>query len=332
MASSSDDVDPCEVVPGQAVSTCARFRPSSDLDGANASSRYLGCEHYERACLLVSPCCDREFVCRHCHNEASDHTLDRYNVTRLRCMRCGTIQPKATTCQQCNLPFARYSCLTCSLFSNSTDQAIFHCEFCNVCRLAGDEHHKAVHCHDCGCCVYVPRETETLTTGWHHDEGIPTCPLCQEPVRAGYEPNSSDYNYGGGDDTDAEMIDDDVDDTDSSFDENAGGHDNMPEIDEESLPADAQPGDQDDVQVVGDQDEVGAADGVGDAVAQGEPHAHSRQSVVQLRCGCTMHADCYDRHTRTEYTCPLCKLELISTHDEDHHMTGIEGTTRIGRS
>lgn len=39
----------------------------------------LGCPHYRKKCKIVAPCCSKVYVCRLCHNEATDdgHTVDR---------------------------------------------------------------------------------------------------------------------------------------------------------------------------------------------------------------------------------------------------------------
>eukprot|EP01147_Barroeca_monosierra_P006582 gene6582-7526_t len=51
-----------------------------------------GCVHYARHCLLLSPCCNRYYSCRRCHDEDEDenensiceHQLERRAVKRLR--------------------------------------------------------------------------------------------------------------------------------------------------------------------------------------------------------------------------------------------------------
>lgn len=62
--------------------------------GAGCGSKVvLGCPHYRRACKMRAPCCQRLFTCRLCHDQASDHTVDREEVKEMLCMRCGTLQP-----------------------------------------------------------------------------------------------------------------------------------------------------------------------------------------------------------------------------------------------
>lgn len=61
--------------------------------GGGGGEVVLGCPHYSRACKIRAPCCQRLFTCRLCHDQASDHKMDRENVKEMLCMRCGTLQP-----------------------------------------------------------------------------------------------------------------------------------------------------------------------------------------------------------------------------------------------
>ena len=42
----------------------------------------LGCKHYARKVRLVAACCGAAHVCRFCHDESEDHTIDRYATKR----------------------------------------------------------------------------------------------------------------------------------------------------------------------------------------------------------------------------------------------------------
>lgn len=55
-------------------------------DPSNRGVKEHGCEHYRRRAMIVAPCCDKPFWCRHCHNAACNdnevdpkkrHVLDR---------------------------------------------------------------------------------------------------------------------------------------------------------------------------------------------------------------------------------------------------------------
>lgn len=52
-----------------------------------------GCKHYVRRCLFVSPCCEKIFPCRVCHDEeVTTHTIDRHSVKEILCSSCKTKQ------------------------------------------------------------------------------------------------------------------------------------------------------------------------------------------------------------------------------------------------
>jgi len=128
----------------------------------------LGCPHYARACKLRHPDTGQLFTCRLCcqelrENPTTTHSaaalgssssipaLDRYAVSEILCMRCGSLQPSGPRCvnPQCGfetpsttsqtkeatgLPFAKYFCSICNLYDDES-KTIYHCPFCNVCRI-----------------------------------------------------------------------------------------------------------------------------------------------------------------------------------------------------
>ena len=63
---------------------------------------YVGCRHYHRKCKIVPACCNVPFPCRFCHDDNSDHAMDRYNTKEMQCMKCALIQPRAKNCKNCN--------------------------------------------------------------------------------------------------------------------------------------------------------------------------------------------------------------------------------------
>ncbi|CAB4043727.1 RING finger and CHY zinc finger domain-containing 1-like, partial [Paramuricea clavata] len=50
------------------------------------------CQHYVRKCCLVSPCCNKVYPCRLCHDEKENHKLVRANVKFIECLQCGSRQ------------------------------------------------------------------------------------------------------------------------------------------------------------------------------------------------------------------------------------------------
>ena len=50
---------------------------------------------YVCRCQLIGSCCNRPYVCRHCHDEAEDHRLEASAVTDMVCMECREQQTPA---------------------------------------------------------------------------------------------------------------------------------------------------------------------------------------------------------------------------------------------
>ncbi|KAK6148496.1 hypothetical protein DH2020_019408 [Rehmannia glutinosa] len=48
----------------------------------------FGCEHYKRNCKLLAPCCNKLYTCIRCHDDLTDHTVDRKAITKMMCMKC----------------------------------------------------------------------------------------------------------------------------------------------------------------------------------------------------------------------------------------------------
>lgn len=144
------------------------------------ANNVLGCKHYRRRAILISPCCGGEYVCRLCHDEAvSGHTFDRYAVTEMRCMECGTKQPVGASCTACNASMARYYCGICHLFDDDPHRDIYHCPFCNFCRRGKGLGVDSFHCMSCNACMSLElfnkhRCTERALAG--------TCPVCSDPL------------------------------------------------------------------------------------------------------------------------------------------------------
>lgn len=86
-----------------------------------------GCKHYKRKCSLVAPCCNKVVACRFCHDETSDHQMDRYAVKCMVCNLCGREQDVAGSCAHCGEQMARYYCDICHLFDDEEERSIYHC-------------------------------------------------------------------------------------------------------------------------------------------------------------------------------------------------------------
>lgn len=143
----------------------------------DASNGILGCKHYRRKAQLVAPCCRQAFTCRVCHDDATNHRMDRYAVNEMVCMACGLQQPVAGTCVGCSTTLAKYYCSICHLFDDEPGRDIYHCPFCNVCRRGKGLGVDFFHCMQCNSCMSLSL-FNSHTCRERAMEG--NCPVCHE--------------------------------------------------------------------------------------------------------------------------------------------------------
>ncbi|CAI8609987.1 unnamed protein product [Vicia faba] len=138
-----------------------------------------GCKHYKRNCKLFAPCCNELHACIHCHDEVSDHVIDRKSITMMMCMKCLVIQPINATCSSVscrNLSMAKYYCKICKLFED--ERKIYHCPFCNLCRLGKGLGVDFFHCMNCNACL-----SRSLMIHTCREKSLEeNCPICHEYI------------------------------------------------------------------------------------------------------------------------------------------------------
>ncbi|ARF09567.1 zinc-finger and zinc-ribbon domain protein [Indivirus ILV1] len=117
------------------------------------------CEHYQRNCKIVSPCCHEIYSCRLCHdlekydlemNPKIKHKINRFEINEIICSLCQTRQQVSQYCCKCKLCLGKYYCDICHLFDN-TDKDQYHCIECGFCRVGGKDNF--IHCKKCNMCV-----------------------------------------------------------------------------------------------------------------------------------------------------------------------------------
>ncbi|CAK7349704.1 unnamed protein product [Dovyalis caffra] len=135
----------------------------------------FGCEHYKRNCKLRATCCGKLFACRFCHDKVSDHTMDRKATSEMMCMCCLKIQPVGQICTTptCNgLSMAKYYCNICKFFDD--ERSVYHCPFCNLCRVGKGLGIDYFHCMTCNCCLGIKLVNHKCL-----EKGLETnCPIC----------------------------------------------------------------------------------------------------------------------------------------------------------
>jgi len=165
-------------------------------DGATGA--VLGCPHYARSCKLRHPSSGRLYTCRLCCDQERempvkdiDSPFDRYEVTEVHCMICGTLQPVSQSCvnPSCALttnkkPFSKYFCQICNFYDDSPTKSIYHCPFCNVCRAGKGLGIDFRHCMRCNACVSLKDDNHVCIP--QRLQG--NCPICHESMFESTQP------------------------------------------------------------------------------------------------------------------------------------------------
>ncbi|KAJ3136922.1 hypothetical protein HDU90_002488 [Geranomyces variabilis] len=156
-----------------AISPKDRIKTWHDRD-----SQILGCKHYQRGARLQARCCGKWFTCRFCHDEVSDHTLNRSQTTTMLCMHCLIVQPAAQNCAHCQARMSEYYCTTCKLWDDDRTKHIYHCNDCGICRIGRGLGVDYFHCDKCNACMAIG-----LDRGNHKciERNLECdCPICGE--------------------------------------------------------------------------------------------------------------------------------------------------------
>lgn len=160
-----------------------------------AAGAVLGCPHYARACKLRHPLSGRLYTCRLCCEQQrempmrdKDEPIDRYAVTEVMCMKCNALQPAEDRCinpdcESRGKPFAKYFCRICHLYDDGS-RPIFHCPYCNACRLGLGLGVDFRHCMRCNACVSLADTDHRCIP--QKLQG--NCPICREMLFQSTEP------------------------------------------------------------------------------------------------------------------------------------------------
>ena len=88
----------------------------------------------------------------------------------------------AASCTGCGQKMARYYCSICNLWDDQPGRDIYHCPFCNLCRVGKGLGIDACHCMDCNTCMHL---SEYAT---HKCRDLATCPVCTDTLFDSSEP------------------------------------------------------------------------------------------------------------------------------------------------
>lgn len=126
--------------------------------------------------MFIAPCCEKNYVCRLCHDEKESHKLDRTSVIDIVCMVCGEEQKVSQRCVACQSIFGKYFCEKCRLYDDE-EKGQFHCDGCGLCRIGGRDNF--FHCEKCGCCYSVSLKDDHKCI---ENATRRNCPICNEDL------------------------------------------------------------------------------------------------------------------------------------------------------
>ncbi|KAJ0238371.1 hypothetical protein HA466_0240170 [Hirschfeldia incana] len=128
-----------------------------------------GCEHYKRNCKFGL------YVVISCSLVGS--AMTKKLVSEMLCMRCLKVQPVGPICTtpSCDgFPMAKHYCSMCKLFDD--ERAVYHCPFCNLCRVGEGLGIDYFHCMTCNCCLGMKLVNHKCL-----EKSLETnCPICCE--------------------------------------------------------------------------------------------------------------------------------------------------------
>jgi hypothetical protein len=150
----------------------------SETESNKSETESNGCEHYNRSLYPVAKCCGKIYPCRICHDDNSDHKIDRFATEQMHCVRCELIQPVSSKCvsESCKeFPETLYFCGICKYWDDSINKEIYHCDKCGVCRLGKVSNY--FHCDKCNACKPIEFKDShiCITNSMCSD-----CPICLE--------------------------------------------------------------------------------------------------------------------------------------------------------
>lgn len=156
------------------------------------SCKMESCSHYDRGCLILSPCCAEWYPCRLCHDQTryeeekdvkKQHKMNRHEVKTVKCKSCTVEQAPNRECSECGFLLGHYFCSVCNMFDNNANKKIYHCEGCGICRIGIRE--AFFHCDACNACLAVDtRETHICRP----DVLSRDCPICLEDLFTSRKP------------------------------------------------------------------------------------------------------------------------------------------------
>ena len=123
------------------------------------------------------------FTWRFCHDEYWDsnfkeiknhHYIDRFSVSKIKCLEWDNIQEPKEQWEKCKIKFAKYWCLKCNFFDDKgIVKKAFHCDEWKIWRVGGRENF--FHCGPWNACLGM-----ILKDSHECADFTQNCPICFE--------------------------------------------------------------------------------------------------------------------------------------------------------
>lgn len=211
-----------QIVAAAAAAAAAEFNSDDPDDPLHTAQRMEKsrppCNHYQRNCTMVSPCCGLAFGCRICHDDcpvlpppsetppsmtwSNEAHRKRPKVEKRRKSLPMDFQEEETHHTIDRFAIAEVICRECYTRQDSKTNHCqnchiefgeYHCDICNLWMSAGEDPYHCLdcgfcrvggrenftHCHDCGMCI------DALLFDDHNCKAgkyMSNCPVCQEDL------------------------------------------------------------------------------------------------------------------------------------------------------
>jgi len=144
------------------------------------TSGTFGCSHYQRGLKLWASCCQKLYTCTRCHDEAVGHSHQMdVSSKQAWCMNCSMFQANpGSKCANCDSLFGTYSCRSCGIWECNPNVHVYHCPYCDVCRVGSGLGEDFFHCMRCNACVSTKMRYHKCVEGTLDRE----CPVCCETL------------------------------------------------------------------------------------------------------------------------------------------------------
>ncbi|WZZ68298.1 hypothetical protein YC2023_079668 [Brassica napus] len=100
------------------------------------------------------------------------------HIEKMMCMKCLMIQPIGANCSNasCKSSIGSYFCKICKLFDD--ERSIYHCPYCNLCRVGEGLGIDYFHCMKCNACLSCSLKEHVCRENWLEVD----CPICCEYI------------------------------------------------------------------------------------------------------------------------------------------------------